>query len=133
MTEPGTPPVLGVIGGSGVYEIDGLENRRWVRVGSPFGEASDELLFGELDGQTLVFLPRHGRGHRVSPSEINFRANIDVLKRSGVTEILSISAVGSLREHLPPGTGAMLEGIGVSNPTATMNVPVTPGDREVLR
>ena len=104
MTEPGTPPVLGVIGGSGVYEIDGLENRRWVRVGSPFGEASDELLFGELDGQTLVFLPRHGRGHRVSPSEINFRANIDVLKRSGVTEILSISAVGSLREHLPPGT-----------------------------
>lgn len=102
--EPGTPPVLGVIGGSGVYEIDGLENRRWVRVASPFGEPSDELLTGELDGQKLVFLPRHGRGHRVPPSEINFRANIDALKRAGVTEILSVSAVGSLREHLPPGT-----------------------------
>jgi 5'-methylthioadenosine phosphorylase len=104
MSEPGTPPVLGVIGGSGVYEIDGLENKRWVRVDSPFGAPSDELLMGELDGQTLVFLPRHGRGHRIPPSEINFRANIDALKRSGVTEILSISAVGSLKEHLPPGT-----------------------------
>jgi 5'-methylthioadenosine phosphorylase len=103
MTEPGTPPVLGVIGGSGLYEIDGLENRRWLRVDSPFGEASDEVLTGELDGQKLAFLPRHGRGHRVPPSEINYRANIDVLKRCGVTEILSISAVGALREHLPPG------------------------------
>ncbi|NYZ17538.1 S-methyl-5'-thioadenosine phosphorylase [Azospirillum sp. RWY-5-1] len=101
---PGTPPVLGVIGGSGVYEIDGLVNRRWVRVDSPFGEPSDELLMGELDGQKLVFLPRHGRGHRIPPSEINFRANIDALKRAGVTEILSVSAVGSLRAHLPPGT-----------------------------
>ncbi len=104
MTEPGTPPVLGVIGGSGVYEIEGLENRRWVAVESPFGAPSDELLFGELNGQTLVFLPRHGRGHRVPPSEINYRANIDALKRASVTEILSVSAVGSLKEHLPPGT-----------------------------
>lgn len=104
MAEPGTPPILGVIGGSGVYEIDGLENRRWVRIDSPFGEPSDELLFGELDGRRLVFLPRHGRGHRIPPGEINFRANIDALKRAGVTEILSVSAVGSLKEHLPPGT-----------------------------
>ena len=100
----GTPPVLGIIGGSGLYDIEGLVNQRWQRVLSPFGETSDELLFGELDGQQLVFLPRHGRGHRVPPSEINYRANIDALKRVGVTEILSLSAVGSLREHLPPGT-----------------------------
>jgi 5'-methylthioadenosine phosphorylase len=103
MAEPGTPPVIGVIGGSGVYEIDGLENTRWERVESPFGEASDELLFGELEGQPMVFLPRHGRGHRVPPSELNFRANIDCLKRAGVTEIVSVSACGSLKEELPPG------------------------------
>ena len=96
--------MLGVIGGSGVYDIDGLSNTRWERVTSPFGEASDELLFGELDGQQLVFLPRHGRGHRIGPSDINFRANIDALKRAGVTDVISVSAVGSLREHLAPGT-----------------------------
>jgi len=96
--------VIGVIGGSGVYEIDGLEDVRWERVGSSFGEPSDELLFGSLDGQALVFLPRHGRGHRIPPSELNFRANIDALKRAGVTEILSVSACGSLKEELPPGT-----------------------------
>jgi len=101
---PGTPPVIGIIGGSGVYEIDGLTNTRWEKVESPFGEPSDELLFGELDGQPLVFLPRHGRGHRIPPSELNFRANIDALKRVGVTEILSVSACGSLKEELPPGT-----------------------------
>ena len=101
---PGTPPVIGVIGGSGVYEIDGLLNSRWERVDTPFGEASDELLFGELDGQNLVFLPRHGRGHRIPPSELNFRANIDAMKRAGVTEILSVSACGSFKEELPPGT-----------------------------
>jgi len=101
---PETPPVLGIIGGSGVYDIDGLVNKHWKTVESPFGEPSDELLFGDLDGQRLVFLPRHGRGHRVPPSEINYRANIDALKRAGVTEILSLSAVGSLKEHLPPGT-----------------------------
>jgi 5'-methylthioadenosine phosphorylase len=97
-------PVIGVIGGSGIYEIDGLEKKQWRRVESPFGEASDELLFGELEGQPLVFLPRHGRGHRIPPSRLNFRANIDALKRAGVTEILSLSAVGSLKEELPPGT-----------------------------
>ncbi len=97
-------PVLGIIGGSGLYEIDGLESVRWARIDSPFGEASDELLFGVLNGIQLVFLPRHGRGHRYSPSSINYRANIDVLKRAGVTDIISLSAVGSLREDLHPGT-----------------------------
>jgi len=95
--------VLGIIGGSGVYDIDGLAGKRWEKVASPFGEPSDELLCGELDGQAMVFLPRHGRGHRIPPSEINFRANIDVLKRLGVTDVISVSAVGSLREHLHPG------------------------------
>ena len=97
-------PVFGIIGGSGVYDIEGLANKRWQRVDSPFGEASDELLFGDLDGQSMVFLPRHGRGHRIPPSEINFRANIDAMKRAGVTDLVSVSAVGSLREDLPPGT-----------------------------
>lgn len=97
------PAVLGIIGGSGVYDIEGLTNKRWERVNSPFGEASDELLFGELNGQQMVFLPRHGRGHKIPPSEINFRANIDVLKRAGATDVISVSAVGSLRENLRPG------------------------------
>ena len=95
--------VLGIIGGSGVYDIDGLAGKRWEKVASPFGGPSDELLCGELDGQPMVFLPRHGRGHRIPPSEINFRANIDALKRLGVTDVISVSAVGSLREHLHPG------------------------------
>ena len=103
MTNSKRAPVLGIVGGSGVYDIEGLSNKRWQRVASPFGEASDELLLGELNGQRLVFLPRHGRGHRIPPSEINYRANIDVLKRVGVTDLISVSAVGSLREDLPPG------------------------------
>jgi len=102
-------PVLGIIGGSGVYDIDGLTNKEWRRVETPFGEASDELLFGELDGQKLVFLPRHGRGHRIPPSELNYRANIDAMKRAGVTEIVSVSAVGSLKEELPPGTFVIVD------------------------
>ena len=100
---PGTPPKLGIIGGSGVYDIPGLANVRWKKVETPWGAASDELMFGELDGQELVFLPRHGRGHKLSPTDLNFRANIDALKRSGVTEIVSVSAVGSLKAELPPG------------------------------
>ena len=103
MADQGKPQVLGVIGGSGVYDIEGLTNTRWQKVSSPFGEPSDELLFGELNGRQLVFLPRHGRGHKIPPSEINFRANIDALKRAGVTDVISVSAVGSLREHLRPG------------------------------
>lgn len=101
--------VLGVIGGSGVYDIEGLTNKRWQRIQSPFGAPSDELLFGELDGQKMVFLPRHGRGHRIPPAEINFRANIDALKRAGVTDVISVSAVGSLREHLFPGTFVIVD------------------------
>ncbi|MHB8388455.1 MAG: S-methyl-5'-thioadenosine phosphorylase [Acidobacteriaceae bacterium] len=97
------PAVLGIIGGSGVYDIEGLANKRWARVISPFGEASDEFLFGELNGQQMIFLPRHGRGHKIPPSEINFRANIDALKRAGATDVISVSAVGSLRENLRPG------------------------------
>jgi 5'-methylthioadenosine phosphorylase len=103
MTDRNRPAVIGIIGGSGVYDIEGLTNKRWERVHSPFGEASDELLFGELNGQRMVFLPRHGRGHRIPPSEINFRANIDVLKRVGATDVISVSAVGSLKENLRPG------------------------------
>ena len=107
-TPPDTPPVIGVIGGSGVYDIDGLENTRWEAVASPFGEPSDELLMGELPtdqgAQKMVFLPRHGRGHRIPPSELNFRANIDCLKRAGVTEIISLSACGSFKDELAPGT-----------------------------
>jgi 5'-methylthioadenosine phosphorylase len=106
---PGTPPVVGLIGGSGVYDIPGLTKVEWRHVPTPWGDPSDDLMFGELDGQKLVFLPRHGRGHRVPPSALNFRANIDALKRSGVTEIISVSAVGSLREDLPPGTFAVVD------------------------
>jgi len=95
--------VLGIIGGSGVYDIDGLTNTRWQKIESSFGKPSDELLFGELAGQQMVFLPRHGRGHRIPPSEINFRANIDALKRAGVTDVISVSAVGSLKAELKPG------------------------------
>jgi len=109
MSEPGCPPVIGIIGGSGVYDIEGLSNTEWRHVESPFGTPSDELLFGELDGQSVVFLPRHGRGHRVPPSELNFRANIDALKRSGVTEIISVSAAGSLKEELPPGKFVLVD------------------------
>ena len=107
--QAGVPPVLGVIGGSGVYDIEGLEKTEWRRVESPFGAPSDELLFGELEGQRIVFLPRHGRGHRLPPSALNFHANIDALKRSGVTEIISVSAVGSLREGLAPGTFVIVD------------------------
>ncbi len=103
MNEQAQTPVVGVIGGSGIYEIDGLTGVQWIAVESSFGAPSDELCIGALDGQKVVFLPRHGRGHRLSPSDINYRANIDALKRAGVTEIISISAVGSLKEELPPG------------------------------
>lgn len=102
-------PVIGIIGGSGLYDIDGLSGKRWEKVESPFGEPSDALLFGDLDGQPLVFLPRHGRGHRLSPTHVNYRANIDALKRAGVTDILSVSAVGSLKENLPPGKFVLVD------------------------
>lgn len=101
--------IVGVIGGSGIYDIDGLEDRRWVRVESPFGAPSDEILTGTLGGQPMAFLPRHGRGHKIPPSEVNYRANIDALKRLGVTDLLSLSAVGSLKEQLAPGTFVIVD------------------------
>ena len=96
-------PVMGIIGGSGLYDVAGLENKEWRKVESPWGEPSDDLLFGVLAGVQCVFLPRHGRGHSLSPTHLNYRANIDALKRSGVTDVLSLSAVGSLKAELPPG------------------------------
>src|SRR6266853_1256665 len=98
-----TGRVIGIIGGSGLYRIDGLTDVEWRRVESPFGSTSDEFCFGKLDGQPVVFLPRHGRGHVLPPTAIPFRANIDALKRCGGTDIISLSAVGSLREDLAPG------------------------------
>jgi 5'-methylthioadenosine phosphorylase len=96
-------PVIGIIGGSGLYDIEGLEERAWRRVETPWGDPSDEILFGRLAGVRCMFLPRHGRGHPRPPSALNYRANIDALKRSGATDVISLSAVGSLREQYPPG------------------------------
>ncbi len=101
--------VLGVVGGSGLYEIEGLQDKRWVKVETPWGEPSDELLTGTLGGVKLVFLPRHGRGHRLSPTDLNARANIHALKSLGCTDVLSLSAVGSLREDLHPGTFVVVD------------------------
>ena len=94
---------VGVIGGTGLYDLEGFEDAQWVSVNSPFGEPSDDLLIGCFKGQRVAFLPRHGRGHRASPQHLNYRANIDVLKRAGVDRILSFSAVGSLKRELEPG------------------------------
>src|SRR4051812_43741463 len=95
--------VIGIIGGSGLYAIDALEDAQWLTVETPWGAPSDDLLVGRIEGVKFVFLPRHGRGHRIPPEDLNFRANIDALKRAGCTDLLAISAVGSLREELPPG------------------------------
>ena len=94
---------IGIIGGSGLYELDALEDAQWLAIDTPWGSPSDELLGGRIGDVKLVFLPRHGRGHRIPPSDLNFRANIDALKRAGCTDLVAISAVGSLREELPPG------------------------------
>jgi 5'-methylthioadenosine phosphorylase len=101
--------VIGVIGGSGLYEIEALRDVREVRLATPFGEPSDAYVTGVLDGIPMVFLPRHGRGHRISPSEINFRANIWGMKRLGVTRIVSLSAVGSMREDIAPGDFVVID------------------------
>ena len=104
-----TRAVLGIIGGSGLYDLPGLENGRWERIESPWGTPSDEFRIGEIDGLDVVFLPRHGRGHVLSPSDIDYRANIDAMKRLGVTDLVSVSACGSLKEELAPGTLVLVE------------------------
>src|SRR5262245_3451863 len=101
--------MLGVLGGSGVYAIDGLSGARFEKVETPFGEPSEEVLVGELAGTPVAFLPRHGRGHRIPPSEINYRANVDALKRVGATDLVSLGACGSLREELAPGTFVLVD------------------------
>ena len=104
-----TKSVLGVVGGSGIYDLPGLENSEWVAVDSPWGDPSDKVRIGTIEGLKIVFLPRHGRGHIHSPSDINYRANIDVLKRCGVTDLVSVSACGSLKEELAPGTFVLVD------------------------
>ncbi len=101
--------VLGIIGGSGIYDIDGLENPQWKKIESSFGKPSDELLFGKFKNRDLVFLPRHGRGHKIPPADINYQANIEILKKSGVKEIISFGAVGSFKEELSPGTFVLVD------------------------
>jgi 5'-methylthioadenosine phosphorylase len=104
-----TKSVLGIIGGSGVYDLPGLQNVREERIASPWGEPSGALRIGDIGGLPVVFLSRHDKGHRLSPSDINYRANIDVLKRAGVTDLVSLSACGSFKEELPPGTFVLVD------------------------
>ena len=100
---------LAIIGGSGLYEIEGLKNPKWKKIKTPWGNPSDEILNLKYNGKEVCFLPRHGRGHKISPTNINFRANIDALKQLGVTDIISVSAVGSLKENLDPGTFVLVD------------------------
>ena len=108
MTQTNTR-MIGVIGGSGVYQIDGLEGASWVKVKTPWGRPSDQVLVGRLNGLAMAFLPRHGRGHVETPSSINYRANIDALKRLGCTDVVAVSAVGSLREDFAPGDFVLVD------------------------
>ena len=101
--------VLGIIGGSGIYDLPGLANVREERIASPWGEPSGPLRIGDIDGLPVVFVSRHDKGHRLSPSDINYRANIDVMKRAGVTDLVSLSACGSFKEELPPGTFVLID------------------------
>ena len=107
--ETDTKPVIGVIGGSGVYDLEGLTNARWESVDTPFGAPSDQIRLGELAGVPMAFLPRHGRGHPLPPTDVPYRANIAALKQLGVTDIIALSAVGSLREDLSPGTFVIVD------------------------
>lgn len=104
-----TSPMIGVIGGSGVYQIEGLEGASWVKVKTPWGKPSDQVLVGRLGGLPMAFLPRHGRGHVETPSSVNYRANVDALKRLGCTDVVAVSAVGSLREDFAPGDFVMVD------------------------
>ena len=100
---------LAIIGGSGLYNIEGIKNEKWLDIDTPWGKPSDQILKAEIEGKEIYFLPRHARGHKINPSNINFRANIDALKQLGVTDILSVSAVGSLKEHLEPGRFVLVD------------------------
>ena len=100
---------LGIIGGSGLYKIEGFESSKWKKVKTSWGQPSDNVLISKFHGEDICFIPRHGRGHRINPTKINFRANIDAMKQLGVTDIISISAVGSLKEHLMPGTFVIVD------------------------
>ncbi|WP_456385814.1 S-methyl-5'-thioadenosine phosphorylase [Profundibacter sp.] len=104
-----TNTVIGIIGGSGVYDIDGLQDAQWQTVNSPWGKPSDDILTGTLDGVKMAFLPRHGRGHIHSPTTVPYRANIDALKRLGVTDVISVSACGSFREEMAPGDFVIID------------------------
>ncbi|MDQ2778206.1 MAG: S-methyl-5'-thioadenosine phosphorylase [Pseudomonadota bacterium] len=104
-----TEPVLAIIGGSGLYDLPGLSETRWVDVETPWGAPSDQVYMGRLNGAQLAFLPRHGRGHRIPPNEVNYRANIAALKSLGATDVLSLSAVGGLRAELSPGTFVVVD------------------------
>src|SRR6201747_3340784 len=104
-----TKAVLGIIGGSGIYDLPGLQSAREEAIESPWGEPSAAVRLGTIAGLPIVFLSRHDKGHRLSPSDINYRANIDVLKRAGVTDLISLSACGSFRENLPPGTFVLVD------------------------
>jgi 5'-methylthioadenosine phosphorylase len=101
--------VIGIIGGSGLYDLPGLTDTRWVTVETPWGAPSDQVFLGRLGDAELAFLPRHGRGHRIPPGEVNYRANIAALKQLGATDVLSLSAVGGLKEELPPGTFVVVD------------------------
>lgn len=107
--EPNASPLLGIIGGSGLYDLPGLADTRWVAVDTPWGAPSDQIFLGRLGEARLAFLPRHGRGHRIAPSQVNYRANIAALKMLGATDVLSLSAVGGLRTELPPGTFVVVD------------------------
>lgn len=104
-----TKAVLGILGGSGLYDLPGMTDGAWGDVTSPWGEPSDQIYTGKIGETDIVFMPRHGRGHALSPSDINYRANIDVMKRAGVTDLVSVSACGSFREDLPPGSFVLVD------------------------
>ena len=100
---------LGIIGGSGLYKIEGFQKTKWIKINTPWGKPSDEILIAKLGKEEICFIPRHSRGHKINPSNINFRANIDAMKQLGVTDIISVSAVGSLKENLEPGKFVIID------------------------
>ena len=100
---------LGIIGGSGLYKMEGFEKNKWKKVITPWGKPSDDVLIANLSGEEICFIPRHSRGHKINPTNINFRANIDAMKQLGVTDLISVSAVGSLKDELNPGTFVIVD------------------------